>query len=168
MLDNGGHGDGIPYPWMDEMRRDGVKNAKVQISLTWFFGPRSLRVSRVMYFTEYDTPDSQVTNPQKIKFFQSTGLEQRLKEIALQRGLHGRWFESPLAQHPMRLGLVDAGTQVDLFDEEWLPILPAFYWNLDTTQGALTRAVAAGDRFDTKKSLSERKFTASDLNEALG
>jgi ankyrin repeat protein len=167
MLNSGAHGDGIHHPWMDEMRYHGVKGAKVQISLTWFFGPRSLRVTRVMYFTEYDDPDSQVTDPQKTKFFQSTGLEQRLKEVALQRGLHGRWFESPLAQHPWRLGLVDAGTEVDLFDEEWLPILPEFYWNLDTAQGALTRAVASGDRFDTKNLLSERRFTTGDLDDAL-
>jgi len=167
LLNDGTHGDGIHHPWMDEMRHEGVKSAKVQISLTWFFGPRSLRVTRVMYFTEYDDPSSQVTDPLQIKFFQSNGLEQKLKEVALQRGLHGTWIESPPAQHPMRLGPVAAGTQVDLFDEEWLPTLPAFYWNLNTTQGVLTRAVAAGDRFETKKILSERKFAASDLDEAL-
>jgi hypothetical protein len=82
MLDSGAHGDGIHHPWMDEMRHHRVKSAKLRISLTWFFGPRSLRVTRVMYFTEYDDPDSQVTDAQKIKFFQSTGLEQRMKEVA--------------------------------------------------------------------------------------
>ena len=56
---------------------------------------------------------------------------------------------------------------MDLFDEEWLPILPEFYWNLDTAQGALTRAVASGDRFDTKNLLLERRFTTGDLDDAL-
>lgn len=168
LLNDGTHGDGIRHPWMDEMRHEGVKSAKVEISLTWFFGPRSLRVTRVMYFAEYDDPSSQVTDPLQIKFFQSHGLEQKLKEVALQRGIHGTWFESPPAQHPMRLGPVAAGTQVDLFDEEWLPTHPAFYWNLNTTQRALTRAVAGGDLFEIKELLSERRFSASELDEALG
>jgi ankyrin repeat protein len=62
---------------------------------------------------------------------------------------------------------VPAGIQIDLFDEEWLPIFPPFYWNLDTLQSPLVRAVAAGDRFETKKLLSQGKVDTSDLDDAL-
>jgi ankyrin repeat protein len=152
---------------MDEMKQAGLKCVKVELRLRWFFGPRFLKVTRVMYFSEYDNPDSQITDPQRIKNFQSSGLEEKLQGVALQRGAHGMWFESPPAQHPSRWGPVPAGIQIDLFDEEWLPIFPPFYWNLDTSQSPLVRAVAAGDRFETKKLLSQGKVDTSDLDDAL-
>lgn len=167
-LSNGSHGDGIHYPWMDEMRRAGVKCVKVELRLRWFFGPRFLKVTREMYFSEYDNQDSQITDPQRIKYFQSSGLEEKLRGVALQRGAHGMWFESPPHQHPAHWGPIPAGIRIDLFDEEWLPIFPPFYWNLDTSQSSLVRAVAAGDRFQRKKLLSQGKLNSSDLNDALG
>jgi hypothetical protein len=166
-LSGGAHGDGIRHPWMDEMKRAGVKCARVELGLTWFFGPRFLKIARVMYFSEYDNPDSQIVGAERIKYFQSSGLEKKLQEVALQRGAHGMWFESPPAQHPSRWGPVPAGIQIELFDEEWLPNFPPFYWNRDTSQSPLVRAVAAGDRFETRKLLSEGKLDTNDLDNAL-
>jgi ankyrin repeat protein len=166
-LSSGAHGDGIHYPWMDRMKLAGAKCVKVQLNLTWFFGPRFLKIARVMYFSEYDNPDSQIIDPQRIKSFQSSGLEEKLLEVALQRGAHGVWFESPPAQHPSRWGPVPAGIQIDLLDEEWLPSFPPFYWNRDTSQSPLVRAVAAGDRFETRKLLSEGHLDTTDLDCAL-
>jgi hypothetical protein len=166
-LSYGAHGDGIHYPWMEEMKRDGVKCAQVELELTWFFGPRFLKIARVMYFSEYDNSDSQILDPQRIKYFQSSGLQEKLQEVALQRGTHGMWVESPPAQHPSRWGPVPAGIQIDLFDEEWLPSFPPFYWNRDSSQSPLVRAVAAGDRFETRKLLSEGKLVTSDVDNAL-
>jgi hypothetical protein len=166
-LSNGAHGDGIPHLWMDEMKRAGVKSAKIELNLTWFFGPRFLQIARVMYFSEYDSPDSQIVDTERIKYFRSSGFEKKLQEVALQRGAHGMWFESPPAQHPSRWGPVPAGIQIELFDEEWLPNFPPFYWNRDTSQSPLVRAVAAGDRFETRKLLSESKPDTSDLDNAL-
>ena len=166
MVKSGAHGDGIHYPWMDEMKRNGVKSVQVEIHLTWFFGPRFLKVVRVMYFTGYDNPDPQVTEPERIKSFQSGGLEQ-LKEVALKCGLHGWWFESPPAQHPSHWGPVPAGVGVDLLDDELLPVFPPKYWNLDTSRTPLVSAIAAGDRFDTQKILSQGKLDTRDLNNAL-
>lgn len=168
LLQNGAHGDGVHYSWMDEMRHQGVKCVRVEIHLTWFFGPRLLKVARVMYFTDYDNPDSQVTDPERIKSFQSNGLEEKLKEVALKRGHHGWWFEDPPHQHPSLWWPVPAAVQVDLLDDEFLPVFPPHYWNFDTSQGALVRAVAASDRFDIQKILSEGKLDTRDLGEALG
>lgn len=149
------------------MKRAGVKCAKVELKLTWFFGPRFLKIARVMYFSEYDNSDSQIVDAERIKYFQSSGLEKKLQEVALQRGAHGMWFESPPAQHPSRWGPAPAGIQIELFDEEWLPNSPPFYWNRDTSQSPLVSAVAAGDRFETRKLLSDGKLDTRDLDNAL-
>ncbi len=166
-LQNGDHGDGIHYSWMDEMKRGGVKCAKVEIHLTWFVGPRFLKIARIMYFTSYDDPDSQVTNPERIKSFQTSGLEAKLKEVALKRGRRGFWFESPPHQHPSRWWPVPAAVRIDLPDDEFLPVFPHLYENFDTSQTQLVRAVAAGDRFETQKILSQGKLDSSDLSQAL-
>jgi ankyrin repeat protein len=152
---------------MDEMRREGVKRASVEIKLTWFFGPRFLRVVRVKYFSGYDSPDSQVTDPRRLNQFRACGLEERLKQIALQRGLRGRWFESPPHQHPSRWWPVPAGVVAELLDDEWLPIFPSFYWNLDTSWTPLVHAVAADDRVDIERLLAQGDLEASDLDMAL-
>ena len=166
-LQNGAHGDGIHYFWMDEMKCGGVKCAKLEIHLTWFFGPRFLKIARIMYFTSYDDPDSQVTNPERIKFFQTSGLEAKLKEVALKRGRRGFWFESPPHQHPSRWWPVPAAVRIDLLDDESLPVFPQLYGNFDTSQTRLVRAVAAGDRFETQKILSQGKLDSRDLGQAL-
>lgn len=166
-LQNGAHGDGIHYSWMDEMKRGGVKCAHVEIHLTWFFGPRFLKIARIMYFTSYDDPDSQVTNPERIKFFQTSGLEAKLKEVALKRGRRGFWFESPQYQHPSRWWPVPVAVRVDLLDDEFLPVFPPSYGDFDTSQTQLVRAVAAGDRFETQKILSQGKLDSRDLGQAL-
>jgi hypothetical protein len=166
-LQNGAHGDGTHYSWMDEMKRGGVKCAKVEIHLTWFFGPRFLKIARIMYFTSYDDPDSQVTNPERIKFFQTSGLEAKLKEVALKRGRRGFWFESPPHQHPSRWWPVPAAVRIDLLDDEFLPVFPPHYWDFDSSQTQLVRAVAAGDRFETQKILSQGNLDSRDLGQAL-
>lgn len=166
-LQNGAHGDGIHYSWMDEMKRGGVKCAQVEIHLTWFFRPRFLKITRIMYFTSYDDPDSQVTNPERIKFFQTSGLEAKLKEVALKRGRRGFWFESPQYQHPSRWWPVPVAVRVDLLDDEFLPVFPPRYRDFDTSQTQLVRAVAAGDRFETQKILSQGKLDSRDLGQAL-
>lgn len=166
-LQNGAHGDGIHYSWMDEMNSSGVKCVKVEIHLTWFFGPRFLKIARIMYFTSYDDPDSQVTDPERIKFFQTSGLEAKLKEVALKRGRRGFWFESPPHQHPPRWWPVAAAVRIDLMDDEFLPVFPQLYRDFDTSQTQLVRAVAAGDRFETQKILSQGKLDSRDLSQAF-
>jgi hypothetical protein len=101
---------------MDEMKRGGVKCAKLEVHLTWFFGPTFLKIARIMYFTSYNDPDSQITNPERIKFFQTSGLEAKLKEVALKRGRRGFWFESPPYQHPSRWWPVPAQGKLDSRD----------------------------------------------------
>lgn len=167
MLERGAHGDGIHYPWMDEMRREGVKRAEVEIKLTWFFGPWFLRFVRVKYFAAYESPDSQITDPPRLSHLQAIGLEEKLKQVALQRGLHGRWFESPPAQHPSKWWPVPTGIVINLLDDEWLPILPSFYWNRDPSWTPLVDAVAMDDRVGVEKLLAHGKVDTGDLDTAL-
>jgi hypothetical protein len=166
-LENGAHGDGIHYPWMGEMKRAGIKRAKVQIRLTWFFGPRSLKVARIMYFTGYDSPTTQVTDPQRLNFLRAGGLEKNLTEVGLQRGAHSHWFETPPFWHPAQLMPVPTMVVVDLMDDEWLPIFPAMYAIFDRSQTPLVQAVAAGDRSDFKRLLAQGNVAPADLNTAL-
>jgi ankyrin repeat protein len=152
---------------MDEMRREGVKRAEVEIKLTWFLRPWFLRVVRVEYFAGYESPDSQITDPSRLKQFQAVGLEDKLKQVALKRGLHGTWFESPPVQHPSKWWLVPAGIVINLLDDEWLPIFPPFYWNLDPSWTPLVDAVAMDDRVGVEKLLAHGKLDMGDLGTAL-
>lgn len=148
------------------MRREGVKRAEVEIKLTWFFGPRLLRVVRVEYFAAYESPNSQITDLPRLNHLQAVGLEGELKQVALQRGLHGRWFESPPAQHPSKWGPVPAGIGINLLDDEWLPTLPPFYWNRDPSWTPLVDAVVMDDRVGIEELLHGR-LDAGDLGTAL-
>lgn len=166
-LSEGVHGDGVHYPWMDEMRRDGVKRVEVEIGLEWFFGPRREEVKRVMYFTDYEGPESQITDPVRIKYYQTSGLEEELKRIALERGRHGAWFEDPPHQHPPHWWFFPSATEIELMDDEWLPVPPPFYWDYDTSWTPLVDAVVMGDRYAIQGLLSQGKLKANDLDEAL-
>lgn len=166
-LAEGVHGDGVHYPWMDEMKRDGIKRIEIEIHLDWFFGPRFTKVVRVMYFANYEGSETQITAPEKIKSFQTSGFEQELRRVALDRARHGMWFENPAHQIPPHLWFMPAAIEIELLDDPWLPISTPLYWDYDASWTPLVDAVAMGDRFGVMNLLSEEKPKTSDLDRAL-
>ena len=49
--EEGARGDGVRYPWMDGMRRAGIKRAFVRTEFVWRGKPTDVRVSRIVYFS---------------------------------------------------------------------------------------------------------------------
>lgn len=166
-LEEGVRGDGVHYQWMDQMKQAGVKRAEFEIRLKWFYGPRSMEIARVMYFTNYEGSELQILDSDRIQYFQASGLEKELERVALARGSHGSWVEDPPRQHPPHLWFMPAAIKVELLDDEWLPILPPLYWDFDTSWTPLVDAVAMGDRFAVKNLLAEGNLKSSDLDKAL-
>jgi hypothetical protein len=132
-LEVGAHGDGVSYPWMDAAKRDSVKRAVIEINFTWHGGLHDLKVVRITFFTSYEGPSSQVTDPQQLAHLERDGLRASLEQAALDRARQGWWLESPEHQHPARKGPVPAATVILLYDDPWLPVLQPRYGIRDTT-----------------------------------
>jgi len=166
-LEAGVHGDGRTYPWMDFARRDGVKRAAIEFNFTWHRGLHDLKVARIMFFTDYEGPDSQVTNSERLGQVARDGLEASLEQVALHRALKGTWFESPEHQHPPKKGWVPASTVVVLHDDPWLPTSPIMYVTTDSSWGPLEDASLLGDRVALKRLLAQGNSKHVDLDNAL-
>jgi hypothetical protein len=117
---NGARGNGIRKPWMDDMRKQGIKRAVIQVAIHFKRNgrPKQMIVKQVKFYTTYDdgTPISDIA---KLNMVSSSGLEQTLKDIALQRATDGFWVDVPRP----RPKPFDGGTVVKFFDDEWLPVL---------------------------------------------
>lgn len=123
LVEQGRFGDGVRKKWMDGMKQEGVKVVSVDVDMIWFFfGPRLLKPVRVRYFSDYD--GQQIVDEQALERFRRSGLEHALKREAKIRAPHGRFFELPFF---LWFGPFRAGTTVELFDEEWLPIPPPVF-----------------------------------------
>jgi hypothetical protein len=118
----GARGNGVHYPWMDEMRRQGIKRVVIWIDISFDHKgrPKKMNVNRTEYFTQYagGTPISDNTRVDAIR---ASGLEGELNTIALEKAKHGFWLDVPRPKpHPF-IG----GTQTEFLDDEWLPALSA-------------------------------------------
>ena len=116
----GARGDGVRYPWMDEMRQQEIKQAVVWVDIQ-FDGrgkPKQMKVARTEYFAQYEggTPISDDTRLETIR---TTGLEKELTSLGLERARHGSWVDLPRPKPRSLIG----GTQVQFLDDEWLPAL---------------------------------------------
>ena len=87
MVEGGNFGDGVRQSWMDAMKRRDVKAAKVEVHLTWFFGPRSPKATEVLYFSDYGGAQ-QVVDEALLSQLHHDGLEDALKRAALAHGDH--------------------------------------------------------------------------------
>jgi hypothetical protein len=120
-IEAGDHGDGTYFRWMDMMRESGIKRAEVSIDIEFDQNgrPRKTRVVRTVYYTEYESLDSRVQDPNSWRNIRSSGLEETLDKVALQRAENGAWSEIPRPRPKPFLG----STVVKLFDDGWLPHL---------------------------------------------
>ena len=120
MLERGDKGDGVHYPWMDKMRKEGIRRALVQSTFVWRGKPTDVRFSRIVYFSKYDRNCSQVSEPQRLSRIRASGLAEELGEEAAKRTINGHWFIVD-SRHPTEHGV----SFVELLDDEWLPTPPA-------------------------------------------
>ncbi len=167
-LEEGHYGNGIHHPWMDHMRREGVKEATLEIQGSWHkdsgFHPE--RIAQIVYRNAYDGPHSQITDGDQLARFRASGLEEELRKAA---------FEIRTAYFPIDTPPREGEqfyTDVSLFDDEWLldhrlhtdrPLLS----NFDPNRDPMGSAAAAADKLTSADLLASHRFTRDELNVAL-
>jgi ankyrin repeat protein len=162
-VDGGRIGDGTHYPWMDQMKRLGVKQARIVVYMTWFFGPRQMKPVRVTYYTDYSFDAPQITDEQHLRELMSSGLEDAIKTEALRYAPHGAWIDLPHSIfRPFR-----AATTIILFDDEWLPVLPHMYTTFGPERPPLIAAIGENDEADVIHLLNGGKLSKAEVDDAL-
>ena len=128
----GVHGSGVRDAWMDEMTRMGIKEVNVSVDITFAHNghPKHLMVSRVQYFSQYDGA-SPILDAPKLEAIRASGLENQVKTVALERAGHGFWVDVPRPRPKPFVGGVD----IELFDDEWLPVWPVLYFARNSSIG---------------------------------
>lgn len=118
-LERGERGDGVRYPWMDAMRSEGVRRALVRTEFVWRGKPTAVRVSRIVYSSEYEPACAQISDPQRLSRVRTSGLEGRLGDAAIARTLSAHWLLIH-GRHGTKHGI----GIIELLADEWLPRRP--------------------------------------------
>ena len=123
-LVRGDRGDGVHFAWMDEMRNEGIKRAAVWVDIRFdrHGRPKQLTVGRIRYFAAYEG-GVPISESERLDAIRTSGLEDELSKLALQRATHRFWFERPRPRPNPFVG----GIGIEFFGDEWLPDLPALY-----------------------------------------
>lgn len=166
-LEEGDYGSGMTQPWMEVAKRDGVKRALIEVNFIWQRGLHHLRPARVIFFSAYDGPDSQITDTDTLSKFDRDDLTNLVAQAALERAQKGWWLESPEHEHPARKGKVPASTIIVLYDDPWFPVVPSIYGTRDTSWSSLENAAWIGDRVAVKELLSQANLRRVDIDRAL-
>ena len=114
----GARGNGLHQPWMDDMRKEGVKRAVIQVGIRFDRHGRAKQMilKRIEFYTGYDG-GIPVSDAAKLNEIRSSGLGQALTNLALQRAAHGAWIDVPRP----RPEPFDGGANLEFYDDEWLP-----------------------------------------------
>ena len=115
---HGAYGNGVHHPWMDEMRRLGVKRAVMWIDIRFDRKGKAKQttLNHTEYFSQYEGGTA-ISDENQLKAIRASGLDKDLTTFALKRAKHGFWPDLPRPRpHPF-IG----GAQVQLLDDEWLP-----------------------------------------------
>jgi len=169
-LEAGRFGNGIHEPWMDDMRREGVKEVALEVRGRWleFFGFSPKKVARILYRSKYEGPKAQITDSAWLGRIRASGLEQELEAVALGRAKRA----TPMRMHWDWTIWERGSTHVYLFDDEWLvdmylwsdyPIFASF----DPDRHPLYVAVVSADEARVSSLLAERQFGQEDLDGKL-
>jgi hypothetical protein len=162
--------DGIHEPWMDNMKRAGVKLAMLEVDGVWrtetHFNPQPPK--RIIYRKNYDGPGSQITDSQELASIRERGLETELQEVAVQKSKAAVWIgiDSPPKDGDF------CNVEIYLFDNEWLidhslktnsPTISRY----DPETFLLGHAASVSDVLTVQQQLSTHKFSQQDLDNAL-
>ena len=95
-------GEGVRQNWMNLMRKESVRATRVEVYLTWFFGPRRFKAVRVMYYDDYGA-QAQVVDQTRLANFRSSGLEDQMKAAAIRYAPRGAWLDFYPSRYSYRL-----------------------------------------------------------------
>jgi hypothetical protein len=148
---------------MDDMRAAGVKRASFELEFRWRDVPTEIRVVRSLFFTEYDDPSSQITDPPELRHIAKGGLGKNLAELARAETLKSSWF----FEHPHNDKGLRGIAYVELFDDEWLPGPHPLLQPLNTYALPLEQAASVGDKLTVSHLLETEKPGPDALQDAL-
>lgn len=117
----GARGNGVRYPWMDDMRGLGIKRAVVWIDIRFDRKGRLKKttLNRTEYFAQYEGGTA-ISDRERLNAIRTSGLDKELNSLALDRARHGFWVDVPRPRPRPFIG----GTEVEFVDDEWLPVPP--------------------------------------------
>jgi len=84
-LEEGERGDCIHQPWMDTMRRFGIKQASFLIEYSWKRDKVTFNVKKISYLTYYYSHYDQAIRGRTLRAIKRSGLERELIDIVLAR-----------------------------------------------------------------------------------
>ncbi len=125
----GSRGNGVHYPWMDEMQKQEIKKVIVWVAISFDRRgrPKKMNINHTEYFVQYDAGETPVSDAIRLNAIRAAGLEKQLDNLALQRTAKGFWLDVPRPRpHPFV-----GGAEVEFLDDEWLPVpnVPIFGTN---------------------------------------
>jgi hypothetical protein len=155
-------GDGVRYPWMDEMRKLGIRSVLIETRFEWDDRPVNIRVNRTLFFASYDDKYDQIVDPEKLAKFRMSGLQGELEKEALDETAKrtGFIFEKPM--NPVHEGVGYA----TFLSAECLPNQGTILEPLDPNEKPLEHAIQLGDEIGVDNLLA-KGVSRADLNSAV-
>lgn len=164
-LEQGNRGSGIEQPYMEEMRREGVKRVFVEVFSTWQQGHVvNLKITHRLFFTKFDGPDAEVTDAAKIDEFKQRGLTAVLDKSATERVAQAHYF--PGREGPKLRNGIKLWSYVEFMSN---PLLPE-QRTLISPLGKLDQFVHAayiGDSSEVRQTLSRQTLSHKRITGAL-
>jgi len=120
-LEGGRRGDCVRRPWMDELRRLGVRHVSFIIKYKVTKKGASLKAGKAAFLTGYYQHGDahRVKDERILREIKESGLERRLREAALEA--QREWADAVLAKVRAEGHVADGYLEVALLDDEALP-----------------------------------------------
>jgi hypothetical protein len=156
----------IDQEYMAAMRRAGVKRAFLEIDSIWRRGkPEHARTTRRLLFSQYDGPDSQIIDSNRLRQIEIQGLDAILDALAYQRVSNAHLFQGFEGRPVKSLEGKPMYSYVEFMADAQLPeqntvVSPSGKWN------PVVHAAYLGDVIALEKDLVQNP-AKSTLNRAL-
>lgn len=168
-LERGARGNGVDQPYMEKMRRQGVRRASLELHAALRTSrTEDIQVVKRLYFSDFDAPSSQISDEGVLKAIEASGLQADLDAIARSR----------FSAAPLRLRTVDNFTvnaspvrhvfsNVEFLANAWLKEQYFSRYPSGWSGKPLTGAVLREDASETKALLRSHRFRKKELDRAL-
>jgi ankyrin repeat protein len=138
-IEHGGLGDGKHEPWMEDLQHYAIRSVAIEVSFVWSNNALQTEIASIIYSRQY--LGEQITNSESLEHVRSSGIDSKLKGIALERTKKD--LLGLLAHSDYRLA--NGIYLVVLWDNECIPDLDRPLQIQDGDETELMRTVDSGD-----------------------
>ncbi|HMJ08625.1 MAG TPA: hypothetical protein VK468_06450 [Pyrinomonadaceae bacterium] len=134
-LEKGNRGDGVRRPYMEQMKKLGIKQASHTINFVW--DPKGIKIfiDQRNYFSQYVVVDNPQTDSERFSRLVSSHLKGQLDKEAVTRARASMLgiFENRQRIYGLRPSKTCGTIQINLMDDETLPSFnpPAYLYEQD-------------------------------------